>query len=183
MEATAVPVLDDMKAKGNRYSLASGGNHYKQFSLPEQGCDDGNKDGYCDNAYRFFREGVDARPSIRRWTSIDANNLGFPSSAFEVEIPSAVCTGCHFLNQDTEEEQAAIGPDIRSILGQPVAGEVGYAYSEALKGIGGVWTEQRLHRFLASPQAFSPGTTMVGVSIADHDLRQRIIDDLTTLAR
>jgi cytochrome c len=63
-------------------------------------------------------------------------------------------------------------------VGRPIAGEDGFAYSEALRGVGGVWTEELLHRFLTSPQEFAPGTKMMGIAIRDAEARQQIIDYL-----
>jgi cytochrome c len=173
MEETAAPLLDDLPAGANTYTVNAGGNHYLQFSSAAQGCVDEDSDGYCDAPYRFFADGVDLKPSVQRWTDIDA-----AMAVFDVTAPQAVCTGCHPFDLASSEEQTIAGPDVRSIVGRPIAGEDGFAYSEALRGVGGVWTEELLHRFLTSPQEFAPGTKMMGIAIRDAEARQQIIDYL-----
>jgi glucose/arabinose dehydrogenase len=80
------------------------------------------------------------------------------------------CGGCH------DDQEHRIGPLLKNVVGKEVASGMGYDYSPALKGAGGRWTEERLHRFLADPQSYVPGTSMETEGIRDATARQRIID-------
>lgn len=87
----------------------------------------------------------------------------------------AACTGCHTM---TGGPGHGLGPDLVGVLGRTVASASGYNYSDGLRRAGGVWTDERLDRFLADPQAFAPGTSMTMPGIADSTLRTRIISYL-----
>jgi cytochrome c2 len=80
------------------------------------------------------------------------------------------CGGCH------DDAEHRIGPNLNGILNKAVASSAGYTYSPALRRSGGRWTEDRLHLFLADPQAYVPGTAMTLKGIRDTATRQAIID-------
>lgn len=89
----------------------------------------------------------------------------------------AMCAGCHAL---TGKPGSGLGPDLSGVLGSAIAARPGFAYSEALKKVGGVWTEAELDRFLTDPQAFAPGSSMTMAGIPDADIRRRVIEFLKT---
>jgi cytochrome c2 len=91
------------------------------------------------------------------------------------QTPFALCAGCH---TTTAGAQATLGPNLAGVVGREIASSSGFGYSEALRSVGGIWTEERLHRFLADPQEFAPGTSMVIEGIKDSLVRGRIIDYL-----
>ncbi len=64
------------------------------------------------------------------------------------------------------------------MIGRPVAGAPGFDYSDALRSVGGGWSEERLDRFLADPQGFAPGNTMLVDGIDDPAIRRAVIDHL-----
>lgn len=66
----------------------------------------------------------------------------------------AKCGGCHSLDANR------IGPLHRGVVGRKVASVPGYAYSSALRKLGGVWTVARLDPWLKNPQAVAPGAKM-----------------------
>ena len=80
------------------------------------------------------------------------------------------CGGCH------DPIRHVIGPELRELLGRPIAGAEGYQYSSALKQVRGLWTEERLDEFLANPSSFAPGTTMAIEGIADVTARRQLIE-------
>jgi cytochrome c2 len=69
----------------------------------------------------------------------------------------SACLQCHRVNDGSDH---SVGPDLHAVIGRPVAGAPGFAYSEALRGHGGRWTKEALDAFLVDPQAFAPGTAM-----------------------
>ena len=64
------------------------------------------------------------------------------------------CGGCHSLDANR------IGPLHRGVVGRRVASVPGYAYSGALRKLGGVWTLARLDPWLKNPQTVAPGSKM-----------------------
>jgi cytochrome c len=75
-----------------------------------------------------------------------------------------------------------VGPDLYGIVGAPIAGTPGYAFSAALKKVGGSWDYAKLDAWLTNPQSFAPGTTMSYAGIAQPRMRANVIDYLRTLA-
>jgi cytochrome c len=67
------------------------------------------------------------------------------------------------------------------VVGRPVASLPGFEYSAALEALGGTWTRERLDRFLASPQAFAPGTRMELGGVRNAADRKVVLDFLETL--
>ena len=91
---------------------------------------------------------------------------------------AATCSGCHSFDEDGTD---ALGPVLWGVVGSPVASRGGFAYSEALQGVGGRWTAERLGAFLQDPPAFAPGTTMeVSTSFSQAQL-QDLVAYLETL--
>lgn len=84
----------------------------------------------------------------------------------------AACTGCHAVADGATH---GIGPDLAGIMDRPIADSDGFPYSPALAGLPGRWTEKVLDRFLADPQAFAPGNTMVFSGLADPADRSDLI--------
>ena len=87
----------------------------------------------------------------------------------------AKCGGCHSLDANR------IGPAHRGVVGRKVATAPGYAYSLALRKLGGVWTPARLDRWLQGPQALAPGSKMYLV-VGDAAQRRDIIAYLQSTA-
>ncbi len=66
------------------------------------------------------------------------------------------CKACH----DLRRKKRKFGPHLVGIVGRPVASADRYKYSEPLKALGGVWTEERIATFINDPKAYAPGTNM-----------------------
>jgi cytochrome c2 len=85
------------------------------------------------------------------------------------------CAGCHTL---TDGLTHGIGPDLAGVVNRPIAARNGYMYSPDLAQVSGSWTEENLDRFLADPQAFAPGNTMLFTGLSDPKDRGRLIEYL-----
>jgi aldose sugar dehydrogenase len=90
----------------------------------------------------------------------------------------ASCQGCHRIETGSAH---GIGPDLKGVYERPIAAAPDFAYSTALRGIGGRWTRERLDAYLADPHAFAPGTTMEFPGIADPTERLLLISYLRAL--
>lgn len=66
------------------------------------------------------------------------------------------CAACH----DFRSQRRKFGPNLVQVVGRDVATIEGFRYSDALKRLGGVWTEARLAEFLNDPAAYAPGNAM-----------------------
>lgn len=67
-----------------------------------------------------------------------------------------ICLTCHHFTKPKRK----FGPHLVDLLARPVASVNTYAYSDALRALGGEWTEDRLAAFLNDPARFAPGTNM-----------------------
>jgi len=86
------------------------------------------------------------------------------------------CTGCHSVDTDR------IGPRHRDVVGRKVASVPGYAYSPALKKLGGVWTPTRLDQWLSGTQKMAPGSKMY-IQIDDPNQRRLLITYLKSVSK
>ncbi|MEZ5742166.1 MAG: cytochrome c family protein [Sphingomonadaceae bacterium] len=69
----------------------------------------------------------------------------------------AKCKSCHTIDAGGAN---GIGPNLHATMGKPLGGHAGFAYSDALKSVGGSWTFEQMDAWLKSPKAFAPGTKM-----------------------
>ncbi len=85
----------------------------------------------------------------------------------------AKCIACHTINQGGSN---GIGPNLWETVGDAIAvGKAGFAFSDALKKVGGTWTFEALDHWLASPRTFAPGTKMSFAGLSKPEDRANII--------
>lgn len=83
------------------------------------------------------------------------------------------CASCHTINQGGAN---GIGPNLYATLGEPVGqGKGGFAFSDALKGVGGNWDFDKMSAWLTSPRKFAPGTKMSFAGLSNPEDRANII--------
>ena len=75
-----------------------------------------------------------------------------------MEPGSINCMTCHHVGPTNENDAA---PSLSGVVGRKVASDNYANYSDALKNLGGVWSEDRLREFLLNPNDYAPGTNMV----------------------
>ncbi|WP_233270462.1 c-type cytochrome [Chachezhania sediminis] len=88
------------------------------------------------------------------------------------------CSACH----KPAEGQNGVGPSLYHIVDEPVADVAGYNFSDAMKGIGGEWTPERLNDFLTKPQTYVPGTAMGFPGLPSEEDRANVILYLASLS-
>ena len=81
----------------------------------------------------------------------------------------ARCQACHALAYDRT------GPRHCGLVGRRAGSVPGFAYSDAMKRSGIVWSARTLDRFLANPTAAVPGTTMGYAGVTDAKERADLI--------
>jgi cytochrome c len=74
------------------------------------------------------------------------------------------CAACH--NADPGGANA-LGPALFGTMGKSLAGHPGFAYSDALKGVGGTWDWEKMSAWLANPKKFAPGTKMTFAGLSN----------------
>lgn len=77
------------------------------------------------------------------------------------------CYACHSVVPG--EVEGLQGPNLRGIVGRPIAAQEGFPYSDAMRRFAaaeGVWTPGLLERFVADPEALVPGTAMSAAPLA-----------------
>ena len=83
------------------------------------------------------------------------------------------CAACH--NADPGGANA-LGPNLCGVLGKPHRRPCpGFAYSDALKGVGGNWDWDKMSAWLANPKKFAPGTKMTFAGLSNPQDRADLI--------
>ncbi|MBW6532826.1 c-type cytochrome [Sphingomonas sp. RRHST34] len=68
------------------------------------------------------------------------------------------CAACHTIGAGAGDRN---GPNLRGVMGAPVAGvSPRFGYTAVLRGHGGRWTDAAMDAWLADPAAVAPGTAM-----------------------
>ena len=115
-----------------------------------------------DNKVILFRK-ADRVDHMAELEDVLATDLG-PEMAGEVHAVVTECSQCHSFT--TTEHRA--GPSLKGVLGRPVAGTTFDGYSDALKGLGGVWDGARIAEFVMDPNAMAPGSGMPAQAVNDE---------------
>lgn len=89
---------------------------------------------------------------------VDLGTLLAGASASAGERRAAICRSCHTFNEGGAN---TTGPNLWNIVGGDVADNTGFGYSAALRSFGGVWTYERLDKYIENSQGYIPGTAMV----------------------
>ena len=83
------------------------------------------------------------------------------------------CMACHNADKGGANQ---LGPNLWDVVGEPIAqGKGGFAFSDALKKVGGTWNFDNLSKWLDSPKAFAPGTKMTFAGLSNPQDRADVI--------
>ncbi len=82
------------------------------------------------------------------------------------------CTACHTVAQGGAN---GLGPNLWATMGKPHGHVAGFAYSDALKGIPGVWDWKAMDEWLTSPRKYAPGTKMTFAGLGNPQDRANLI--------
>jgi len=83
------------------------------------------------------------------------------------------CAACHTINQGGPN---GVGPNLYATVGEAIAtGKGGFAFSDALKKVGGSWDFDKLNTWLTSPRKFADGTKMTFAGLGDGQDRANVI--------
>lgn len=96
------------------------------------------------------------------------------------EKVAKACAACHTFDQGGAN---GVGPNLYGIVGASKDHVAGYAYSGALKEVGGgAWSYAELNKFLWKPKKYAPGTKMNFIGLKKPEDRAAVIAWLRTMA-
>lgn len=83
------------------------------------------------------------------------------------------CAACHTINQGGAN---GIGPNLYGTMGEGIGqGKGGFAFTDALKGVGGTWDFDKMNAWLTSPRKFAAGTKMTFAGLGNVQDRANVI--------
>ena len=83
------------------------------------------------------------------------------------------CAACHTINQGGAN---GIGPNLYHTMGEAIGqGKGGFAFSDALKSVGGTWDFDKMNAWLTSPRKFANGTKMTFAGLGNAQDRANLI--------
>lgn len=92
----------------------------------------------------------------------------------------AACAGCHVAEQGAE---SMAGPNLYGVVGRKAGALDDFAYSDALKASGIIWSEAELDAFLADPAGKVAGTSMAAGGVSNAQQRAAIVAYLGSLSQ
>lgn len=134
---------------------------------------------------KYFHADSNARPEVMGYeiegveSSGDGKKEEVPMSMMlaksDIEAGAKIfkkCIACHTINDGGAD---GIGPNLFGILGKPHAGKAGFAYSNALKEVGGDWNFDNMNAWLISPRKYANGTKMTFAGLSKGEDRANVI--------
>jgi len=82
------------------------------------------------------------------------------------------CAACH---NAAKGGPNALGPNLWGALGKPHGHVPGFAYSDALKSVPGVWDWTSMSAWLHNPKKYAPGTKMTFAGLSKPEDRANVI--------
>ncbi|WP_283418897.1 cytochrome c family protein [Sphingopyxis sp. Geo48] len=106
-------------------------------------------------------------------SAVPLPNLLAAADVTKGEAVFAKCAACHTINQGGAN---GIGPNLYATMGEPIGqGKAGFAFSDALKNVGGTWDFEKMDHWLTSPRKFANGTKMSFAGLSNPEDRANLI--------
>lgn len=128
-----------------------------------------------ENAYVIEVEGAEEEAVIEV-AEVPFADLYAVADAAAGERLYRACASCHKL----EAGANAVGPYLHNVVGRDIGAAEGYSYSEAMAGVGDVWSPENLSAFLEAPATWLPGTKMSYRGMREGADRANLIAYLAT---
>ena len=112
--------------------------------------------------------------------------IGPMLASADIAKGEAIFKKCHACHDATKRGPNKVGPNLYEVVGRPVGTHEGYSYSAGMKTFseGGAkhWDYDLLAKFLLSPKAEVPGTSMGFAGLKKENERADVIAYLRSLA-
>lgn len=82
------------------------------------------------------------------------------------------CQACHTVDKGGAN---GLGPNLWAAMGKPHGHVPGFAYTDALKSVPGVWDWKSMSDWLANPKKYAPGTKMTFAGLSNPQDRANVI--------
>lgn len=106
-------------------------------------------------------------------SAVPLPNLLAAADVAKGETVFAKCAACHTVNQGGAN---GIGPNLYATMGDEIGhGKAGFAFSDALKNVGGTWDFEKMDHWLTSPRKFAAGTKMSFAGLSSPEDRANLI--------
>jgi cytochrome c len=100
-------------------------------------------------------------------------------AASDQQVFNNACRTCHTIKEGDNRQ----GPNLHKIIGRKAGSLPDYNYSGAMKGVDFVWDQEKLDRFIASPDEVVPGNNMKPYSgLASTEDRTKIVAYLQSVS-
>ncbi len=105
------------------------------------------------------------------------------ATEFERTTANETYKWCGFCHGMKKSDKPKVGPNLYAIFGHKAASVPNFAYSKAMaarRDQGLVWTEETMDKYLADPDGYIPGTSMIISSgpVSDPKVRRAVINML-----
>ncbi len=90
-----------------------------------------------------------------------------PGAAADAEAGKVVFNRCKICHAIEAGKLSPVGPNLHGIFGRKAGTFDNFAYSQAMRDAGVVWTDDTLAKYLHDPRKFVPGNRMAFPGIKD----------------
>ena len=136
-----------------------------------------------EDAYVIAEEGAEATAGAEASSEpegpADIVPMMAEADAAKGEKVAKACISCHSFE---EGGPTKVGPNLYDIVGRDVGSDSAFSYSDALSGIEGEWTYEKLNEFLYNPGAYASGTKMAYAGVRKDEKRADLIAYLRSLS-
>jgi cytochrome c2/cytochrome b561 len=128
-------------------------------------------------------ETIPGPPGVNAHAKPVVRVTAWAETEFERKTANETYKWCGFCHSLKKGDKPKVGPNLYAIFGQKAASVPNFAYSKAMaakRDEGLIWDEASMDKYLADPDGFIPGTSMIISSgpVSDAKVRRAVINML-----